>query len=180
MKKKENKALQNTKKLALSSIFTALCFVVMYLGGLTQVLDLCAVVLSALVVIIAVIELGGMWPWLIWAVTSVLCIFFIPDKFIALEFVIFGGIYPMIKAWLEKFPAFISWSMKILYFNLAFTGAYFASTYIFGMRDVGFVLKMPAYLAANVFMILADVCFSLLISLYFAKLRPRIKKTPSA
>ncbi len=176
MKKKVNKTFENTKKLALASIFSALCFAAMYVGGLTQVFDLCAAVLSALVVIIAVIELSGIWPWLIWAVTSVLCIFFVPDKFIALEFVLFGGLYPMIKAALEKFPAFIAWSMKILYFNVVFTAAFFAATYIFGMRDVGFTLKMPTYLAANFFFILADVCFTLIISLYFEKLRPRIKK----
>ncbi len=176
MKKKENKVLENTKKLALSGIFTALCFVVMYVGGITQVFDLCAAVLSALVVIISVIELGGAWPWLIWAVTSFLCIFFIPDKFIALEFVLFGGFYPMVKAWLEKFPAFIAWGMKILYFNIAFTAAFLAATYIFGMWDLGFKLKIPVYVAANGFFILADVCFTLIISLYFAKLRPRIKK----
>lgn len=176
MKKKENKALENTKKLALSSIFAALCLVIMYIGGLTQIFDLCAAVLSALIVIIAVIELGGVWPYLIWAVTGTLCIFFIPDKFIALEFVLFGGIYPMIKAWLERFPSFIAWAMKILYFNIAFSAAFLAATYIFGMRELGFELKIPSYIAANIFFILADVCFSLLISLYFTKLRPRIKK----
>ncbi|MBE6562168.1 MAG: hypothetical protein E7660_00360 [Ruminococcaceae bacterium] len=177
MKKKENKVLENTKKLALSGIFTALCFAVMYVGGITQVFDLCAAVIAALVVIISVIEIGGMWPWLIWGVASVLCLFFIPDKFIALEFILFGGLYPMVKAWLEKFPAFIAWSMKILYFNVVFSAAYLLATYLFGMRELGFTLKIPAYVAANGFFILADVCFTLIISVYFTKLRPRIKKS---
>lgn len=176
MKKKENKSFENTKKVALSGIFSALCLVIMYIGALSGIGDLLAVVVSAMIVVIAVIEAGGIFPWLIWAVTGVLCLFFLPDKYVALEFVLFGGIYPMVKSYLERFPLFISWSMKILYFNVAFAGSFALAKFVFYVSDIGFELKIASFILANLFFILSDVFLSLMISMYMVKVRPRIRR----
>ena len=163
-----------TKSVALSGMMCALCFVVMYLAAATEVLDLSGMVISSMIVIVAVIEIGRYYPWLIWAVTSVLCMFFIPKKDIALEFVMFGGIYPMVKSYLEKLPTALSWALKIVFFNIVFTGWFMLSKFIFGL-DVGMTMGIIAYLAANVFFVLADIAFSMMISLYLTKIRKRLK-----
>lgn len=166
--------LSTTKSVALSGMFSALCFVVMYLAAVTEVLDLSGMVLCSMIVIVAVIEIGKYYPWLIWAVTGVLCMLFIPKKDIALEFVMFGGIYPMVKSYLERLPAVLSWALKIVFFNIVFTGWFMLCKFIF-MLDVGMTMGVIAYLAANAFFILADVAFSMMISLYVNKLRKRFK-----
>ena len=84
--------LSTTKSVALSGMFSALCFVVMYLAAVTEVLDLSGMVLCSMIMIVAVIEIGKYYPWLIWLVTGTLCILLIPKKDVALEFVMFGGI----------------------------------------------------------------------------------------
>lgn len=173
--KKKNTALEKTKNLALSSLMAAACFVLMYVGSVSGVFDLCAVVACAMIVIFAVIEIGGIFPWLIWLVSSTLCIFMVPDKFVALEFALFGGIYPMIKASLEKYPPFISWSLKFAFFNVVFTGAYYIATYVFSIYNLGFTIGVAAYVLANIFFFIADVAFTLMISIYMTKLRPRLK-----
>ena len=175
MKKKENKTLQNTKNLALAALFSALCFVLMYFGTVTMVLDLCAVTASALIIILAVIEIGGIYPWLIWAVTGVLCLLLLPDKYVALEFALYGGIYPMLKAFFERFPKIIAWLFKLLYFNIAFTVSVFIAKYLLAVSDIGFELKAVAYLCANAFFIISDICFSVMISTYFRTIRPRLR-----
>jgi len=86
----------------------------------------------------------------------------------------FGGIYPMVKAQLEKLPPLISWTLKIVFFNTVFTGWFFISKFLFAL-DVGLELGIIAYVAANAFFILADICFTLMISLYMVKIRPRLK-----
>ncbi len=175
MKKEKSKTAQNTEKLALAALFSALCFVLMYFGTVTVVFDLCAVTVSALIIIISVIEIKGMYPWLIWAVCGTLSLLILPDKYVALEFVMYGGIYPMLKSCFERFPKIISWIFKLLYFNIAFTASVYIAKYLFMTSDIGFELKTVAYILANFFFILSDICFSLLISIYIYKIRPRLK-----
>ena len=172
--KRQSKTPGTTKSVALSGMTCALCFVVMYLAAVTEVLDLSGMVLCSMIVIVAVIEIGKYYPWLIWAVTSVLCMFFLPKKDVALEFVMFGGVYPMVKAYLEKLPTALSWILKIVFFNAVFTGWFMISKFIFAL-DVGMTMGIIAYLAANVFFILADIAFSMMISLYLTKIRKRLK-----
>lgn len=172
---KNSHSFQSTKKLALSALFAALCFITMYIGNIAVVFDLCSVTVSALIIIISVIEIKGMYPWLIWAVTSTLCLLILPDKYVALEFIMYGGIYPMIKSLLERLPIFAAWIAKILYFNAAFTLSVLIAKKVFLAADIGFELKGIAYICANIFFIISDICFTLLISSYIRTIRPRLK-----
>lgn len=174
MKQPLEKNFNRTKSIALSGVISALCFVIMYLGCVTEVLDLSAVVLSAMIIIVAVIELGHYYPWAIWLVTGVLCILLLPKKDIALEFVMFGGVYPMLKSYFEKLPQIPSWILKIVFFNAVFTGWFFIARFVFAL-DVGMEMSIIAYGAANIFFVLSDIVFSLMVSLYITKIRPRLK-----
>ena len=155
-------------------MMASLCFVVMYIASVTEIFDLSAAVVCSMIIIIAVIETGKVYPWLIWLVTGILCMLFIPKKDIALEVVLFGGIYPMIKSYVERLRPLPSWILKLLFFNAVFTVWYFLSKYLF-MLDVGMALDVIAYVAANVFFVLADLCFTVMIPVYVNKLRPRMR-----
>ena len=171
------KTSSGAKSVALSGMMSALCFVIMYIASVTDIFDLAAAVLCALLIIICVIEIGGRYPWLVWLVTSVLCLLLLPRKDIALEFVLFGGIYPMIKSYVEKLPTVISWILKIAFFNAVFTGWFFLSIKLFGVSvdTVGIKMGLVSFLGANAFFIFTDVCFSLIISAYMTKLRKKFK-----
>ena len=80
----------------------------------------------------------------------------------------------MVKSYLERLPTVLSWALKIVFFNIVFTGWFMLCKFIF-MLDVGMTMGVIAYLAANAFFILADVAFSMMISLYVNKLRKRFK-----
>ena len=56
---------KRTKGVVFCGIFAALSFVFMFIGTLTGVLDLTAMVVSSLAVSFMVIEFGGMYPWLV-------------------------------------------------------------------------------------------------------------------
>ena len=171
--RKQNNGLTNTKSIALSGVISALCFVVMYLAAATDILDLSGMVLCSMIIIIAVIEIGKYYPWLIWLVAGILCMVLLPKKDVALEFVMFGGVYPMIKALFEKLPTPIAWALKIVFFNLVFTGWFLLTKFVFGL-DAGLELGVVAYLAANAFFVLSDVAFSLMANLYVTKLRAKL------
>ena len=70
--------IKGTRALALSAVFSALGVVLLALGSLLQVLDLTMAVLASFLVILAVIELRGRYPYLIYAVTAVLGLLLCP------------------------------------------------------------------------------------------------------
>ena len=172
MNRKKSSA-STTKDLALSGLLSALCFVLMYICAATEIFDLCAVIVSSAIIVVSMIEAKGFWPWLIWLVTGTLCLLLIPRIDIALEFVLFGGVYPMIKAFIEKLPKVPAWALKLVFFNTVFTGWYYLSKLLFAC-DPGFDFGVVAYLAANVFFVLSDVFLSVAAVTYVNKLRPRL------
>lgn len=173
--KKESKALSNTKRLVMAAILCALSFIFMYLGTLSGVMDLCAVVGGALCCCFAVIELGSVWPWLVFAVTGVLCLVLLPDKFPALEYIALGGLYPILKAYFERLPRFISLIVKIAVFNLMLTVCLLIAKFILGLpsEEIGFSLAV--YVLGNLFFLLFDYALTVFITYYMKKLRHRLK-----
>ena len=82
-----NRSFKKTVKLTLCAALSGLSFIALYLGTIAGVFDLCAVVVGALCMAFAVIEFGGVWPWLVCAVASVLSFVLLPDKMVALEYI---------------------------------------------------------------------------------------------
>lgn len=165
----------NTKKIALSAMLAALSFVLMYLGTLTGVFDLCAVTLGALGCAFAVIEIGGVWPWLIAAVTGVLSLLLLPEKFAALEYIVLGGIYPILKSYFERLPKIWAWVSKIVYFNVMLTAALLAAKYLMGVDEDWATFSAVVFVFANVFFVIFDIALTMFISVYVVRLRKRFK-----
>jgi hypothetical protein len=93
----------------------------MLLGSIITVLDLTMVAIASLLIMLSVIEIGGGYPYLIWLVTGVLSMLLLPDKFGALLYLLFGGIYPIFKEMFERLHYIVSWILKFSYFNAMLT-----------------------------------------------------------
>ena len=101
--------MKKSKKVALAAILCALSVLMLLLGSILTVLDLTMVCMASLLVMLAVIEIGGGYPYLIWLVTGVLAVLLLPDKFSALLYLLFGGIYPIFKAMFERLHYIVAW-----------------------------------------------------------------------
>lgn len=163
------------KKLSAAALLSALCFVVMYLGALTGVMDLCSAVFASVVTAIAVIELRGAWPWLMGAVTGVLCLLLLPDKFMALEYIALGALYPIIKAYAESLRPALSWALKLLSLNVLLTACFLCGRYLLGITENWVKLNVIVYILANVFFVFLDYALTVFITYYVQRLRPRLK-----
>ena len=170
---KRSNTRKQTVKLATASMLTALGVVVLYLGSVIQVLDLTMVALASVMVFFAVIEMGRPYPILICAATSILSMLLLPDKFAALLYVLFGGIYPILKRLLERLPTLIMWIGKGIYFNLVLTAMVLVSMYLFHIEDTGFTIGF--YGLGNVTFFLYDIAMTRLLTLYFVKLRKQMR-----
>lgn len=164
-------SMNKTKKITLAAILSALGVIVLMLGSIFTMLDLTMVAVASLLVVMAVIELGGFYPYLIWLVTGVLACLLLPDKFSAILYVIFGGIYPILKAMFERFHFIAAWILKLSYFNTMLTLLILLCSYIFKMPDTELSFNWIVYLLCNGVFVLYDIAASEMIILYMIKLR---------
>jgi predicted membrane protein len=108
MAKRNENARIRTRKLAVAAMLCALGVVLLYVGSVIEVLDLTMVGISSVLVFFAVLEMGNPFPFLIYFVTAILSMLLLPSKFAAVFYLLFGGIYPILKAKLERLPMLLS------------------------------------------------------------------------
>ena len=169
---------QKTKRLVFCAILCALSFVLAMLGTLMGVLDLTGVIFSGLFVALVMIEIGVNYAFMLWLVTSALLLLFLPDKLVAMEYVVCGGCYPILKNYLERIPLKpLQWVLKFVYFNAILTGLILLATKVqlFMSADNELNLEWLVYLIGNVFFIVYDLCMSVYIRYYLVILRQRLK-----
>ena len=109
-----NPAKKHTKRLTVSAMLAALGVVIMSLGALIESLDLTTAALASMLCIYAVIELGRGYPWMIWAVTSLLSLLLLPYPKTPALFYVLMGAYPIIKEKLEKRPRWLCFCLKLV------------------------------------------------------------------
>lgn len=156
-------------------MISALSVVLLYLGALAEMLDLSVAALASFAVVFAVIELGGAYPYLIWACVSALSLLILPVKFPALVYLLFAGVYPILKSKFERLRPVLSWALKILVFELALLLLYLLSRFVFMIEDMPFAFDLLFFALANAAFVLYDVAMSKIILLYVVKLRKRLK-----
>lgn len=117
MKAREQKKRQ-LKYLTVSAMLAALGVILLGLGSLVEVLDLTFSAIASLLVVYAVIEMGGAYPWLIWLVTTILSLLLLPQKTPALFYGLFTGFYPIVKEKLERLPSLPAVLLKAGVFHL--------------------------------------------------------------
>ena len=164
------------RKIALASVLSALCFLMLFIGSVITVMDLSAAALASLVVVIATIEIKSYYPYLIWIVTSILGFLLLPDKFGTIVFACFAGYYPMLKSGLERFSPIVSRIAKILAFNVALTAILALSKYVFFTPDTELGFSVAVYGVCNIVFILFDIALTKMIGLYIVKLRSKLFK----
>ena len=158
-------------------MLSALSVTVLYVGSLLDFLDLTVACFASCICAFAVIEFGGGAPWLIYLVTSVLCAVTVPYKITAAEYILFAGIYPILKYHMERRikNGVLLWAVKLLYTATVLVLFYFA-TKLFLPDEVytPFMLGITALLGFAAF-ILFDIALTRLITYYFYKLRKRLR-----
>jgi len=163
--------LKKSKRIALSAILSALSVLFLYLGSVIEVLDLTTGAFASIIIVLAVIEIGGSSPWLIYAVTSVLSILLLPNKFPAVLYILFCGIYPILKEMYERLHYIITWLLKFSTFNTGFLFIITATKYILKLPDTDLNFSIIVFIVGNITFLLYDIALSKLITVYLIKIR---------
>ena len=179
---------QKTKKLTASALLAAMGVAILFLGSVVQTLDLTAAALASFFCIFAVIELGGAYSWMIFAVTGFLSVILMPYSMSGWFYLLFFGYYPILKEKFERLKLPISWLVKMILLNVALAISIITASFIFyggnmfesfitmfGAEDWGLYAAIGIYALVNVTFVIYDLALTRLISLYIFKLRYRFK-----
>ncbi len=171
--------MRQTKKVTLSAMIVALGTVFMVLGGFIEVLDLSVCALASLLVVFAYIEIGKPYYWLVWICTSLATFLLSPGKQLWILYLAIFGIYPILKAFFERIKNRSLWLvLKLVYINIILVAFTLVWEFVFSVPLFVFDNKLfvaIAYAVVNVGFIAYDAFISVMVRLYFVKLRPRFK-----
>ena len=170
--------MRKTKKITLSAMIIALSTVLMVLGAMVDVLDLSVCALASLFVAFVYIEIGSPYTFCVWLATSLLTFVFFPGSIIWLEYLLVFGIYPILKAYIEKLPRKVWIILKLAYANLIFIALIFLVELILKVPFFGFDnlwIKVGVYALLNVAFFAYDIFITVLLRFYFERLRNRFK-----
>lgn len=164
-----------TRVTSLCAVLAALGVVLLYLGSFVEVLDLSVALLASLVIVILVIERGGTYPWMTYAVTALLSLLLLPNKVPAIVYACFMGFYPILKARIEK----LRWRglrilIKLATFNVSVILMWLLAGILVGELTLGVPVRIMWVLLNGVFLFY-DYALSVLITAYLRVWRKRLK-----
>ncbi|NCB62889.1 MAG: hypothetical protein EOM52_04630 [Clostridia bacterium] len=165
-------------RVALTAVFTALALLFLYASVLLPTGRMGVVAVAGLLPAAAVVSGGLAAGALCYAGTSVLGLLLLADKGNALLFFLFFGLYPLVKAAVErirKLPVEIL--IKLAFFNAVLT------LFWFGLRAV-FLAALPLpteaawviYAAGNLVFLIYDFGFTKLIAFYAQRVDKVLRK----
>ena len=127
----------------------------------------------------AYIEIGKPYYWLVWICTSLATFLLSPGKQLWILYLAIFGIYPILKAFFERIKNRSVWLvLKLVYINIILVAFTLVWEFVFSVPLFVFDNKLfvaIAYAVVNVGFIAYDAFISVMVRLYFVKLRPRFK-----
>ncbi len=158
-------------------MLAALQIVLMYVGTVMPSWKLAFTALAGILNAAVLIECGVKSSVLSFAAVSALSIIILPQKSLALLYVVFFGHYPLVKSVAERFCGRkAEWMVKLAVFNLACVVCWAALRFGFvtdvTLPDVALVFL---WLGLNVVFVIYDIGLSRLIGLYMQRIHKIIK-----
>lgn len=157
----------------------ALGAVIMALGAMVEVLDLSVCALASLIVVFIYLEIGSPYTWLTWLCTSLVTFLIFPAKPIWLNYFLLFGVYPLLKAYIEKLPKILWIIVKLVYANAVIWAMFFLMDLIFLtplFETDKFWFRVVLYAVMNVAFVAFDLFITVSVKIYYAKIRPKIAR----
>ena len=165
-----------TGAVALGGVLAAGSLAVLWLACVIPSAQLGVTAAAGLFPVGAVLAAGRGAGLLCWAAASVLGLLLLPDKGVALMYLFFMGLYPVVKSRLEQLSSRVAeWAGKLVFFNAALSLLWFAFQNLFLPALPNWMSGQlwMLYGAGNAVFLLYDVALSRLIGGLVARIRPR-------
>jgi len=165
------------RKVALGGIFTGLSLIFLYFALYLPSMKLTMYFLAGMIPGLILVELGIRQAWMLYGATSLLSFVMFGNTVSIIPYVVFFGLYPMLKFYIEKTRRpVIEILMKLLFFNMSIGFVYIIWAKFFSINvHVDFpimwiiIVMQPAFL-------LYDYIFTGVIFYYYDKIRLKWRK----
>ncbi len=180
--------MKQTKKITISAMAIALGVVFMTLGAFVEVLDLTVAAIASCIMAFVFIEIGKPYTYFVWLGTSLLIFVFFPASFLWVTYFLIFGIYPILKAYIEKLKRILWIPLKLLFFNIVSPLMILASEYLLGVpffeEDITIpfigentlLFKIVVYVLLIAALFIYDIFMTVMIRAYFVKIRERVQR----
>lgn len=164
-----------SRRTALGGVLAAGSLVVLWLASMAPSGRVGLTAAAGLFPMAGVMAAGRAAGYLCWAAAGLLGLVILPDKGVALLYLAFLGLYPVVKSRIESLRRTgLEWGLKLALFNAALSLFWFVLRELFlpdppqWLGDNSLLL----YLAGNLIFVIYDVGLSRLVALLQARLHP--------
>lgn len=169
---------ESANRVSLVGMFTTLSLAFLYLSTISPTARLGVTAIAGIFPAGAVVSAGLGAGFFCYAATGILGLLLLPNKSCAVLYLLFFGLWPMLKSLLEHLPnRILEWVCKLLVFNGIL------AVLLLGLRGLLLPFLPPAldqewliFAAGNVAFLIYDVGFSKLIALYVARVDRVLRK----
>lgn len=173
------KASNSARTVALSAVLTALSLIVLYIAALAPSGRMGLTAAAGLFPAAAVVSCGLPAGFLCYGGTAVLALLFLNDKGLALLYLVFFGLYPMLKGLVEQMRRLpFELLLKLAFFNVVLTLLLLAASgVLFSVIAWGNLPMGVLYMAGNAVFLIYDFGFSKIIGFYTQRVDRVLRKT---
>ena len=162
-----------SRRIALSGILLALCLATLIIQSIFPLANYTIYILSSLYISIVIIEIGALAGVTFYFASVILALLIVPNKVFLLPFIVFFGLYGLIKYLTEKTgKLYIEMPLKYLFFNLvAFLSIYFFKDMLFqsiNLPDFPYVILI---IIAEIGFLAYDYFYTLFIGFYTRRIK---------
>ncbi len=165
---------KSIKKLTLSSILSALITVLIIIGSVIELLDITVAAVCSLVVYISMYECKGKYPYLVYSVSSILCLIFASMTTATLYYVAFFGYYPILRYSLRNLSSKLRKLICALIFNIIMAVLMLTFKALFGLQGEPYGIYFALLLTVNIFFFCFDRLLDLFYIIYIKYIRSKI------
>ena len=167
------RSAKSAPRVALGGVLAALSLLLLYLAVLMPSGRIGMIAVAGLVPAAAVVSGGLPTGFLCYGAAGLLGLLLLPDKACGVLYLVFFGLYPMIKSLAERLRKRpFELLLKLLFFNAVLAVLLFVFSALFVPMLPGFLQRaLPVFLVGNIVFLIYDYGLSKLITYYASRIR---------
>lgn len=175
--KKNKEKASEAVKISVCGVLAALSFVLLSIGSLIEALDFSVVLIASFPILFCVVEMGSKYALLTWATTALVSFLLLPgSRFPALVYLLFGGIYPVLKPLFDKIKKPLRILPKLGFMAVDFTVIYLLSAWMFPSNEEFETVFFIAFaLLTLITFLVYDLLLEKITVMYFWKWRKMLR-----
>lgn len=170
MSKKNQKNIEVTR-ISICALLSALSYILLCVGTFIEALDLTAVMVASLPVLFCTVEMNKKYALMTYLTTSVISLLLLPGtRFPAMVYILFGGIYPILKPFFDKIKRPLSYLPKLLFVAVDFSLIFLLTAWLFPQdEEMGYVMLAVFAILCLFIFVLYDMLLERVTLLYLHK-----------